>query len=59
MTQLVKVLAAKPDDLKCIPGTCTGQNTCLQVVLGLQNSFCGMGTSLQDKINVKKLKSLN
>lgn len=53
MVQLVEVLAAQPDDLKCIPGTCTGQNTCLQVVLGLQNSFCGMGTPPQDKINVK------
>lgn len=45
MAQLVKVLAAKPDDLKYIPGTCVGQNTFLQVVLGLQNLFCGMGTS--------------
>lgn len=43
MAQWVKVLAAKPDDLKCVPGTCIGQNTFLQVVLGLQNSFCGMG----------------
>ena len=46
MAQWVKVLAAKPDDLKCVPGTCIGQSTFLQVVLGLQNSLCGwVGTS--------------